>query len=339
MMIVLKTGTTLEAAAPATQALAAAGIEFRTLFGGIGSAIYILRQLPGRLAEELRRLPCVVGILPASSPWPFASRTWTEKNTVVRVGSVSIGGSEVVVIAGPCAVETEKQFLETAIAVKASGAKMLRGGAFKPRTSPYAFQGLGEPGLKIMAKARELTGLPLVSEVLDPRDVELMANYVDVLQIGTRNMQNFRLLLEVGKSGKPVLLKRGFTATIEEWLQAAEYILSQGNPNVILCERGIRTAAASSTRNTLDVSAIPVVQRLSHLPVVVDPSHASGHSEYVPALSLAAVAAGADGLIVEVHQDPSRAWSDGDESLSPSEFDAMMCKLAPLAAAVNRHIG
>lgn len=248
--------------------------------------------------------------------------------TVVRVGDVKVGEG-FTVIAGPCSVESEEQTLETARAVKAAGADMLRGGAFKPRTSPYAFQGLGLQGLKILAKAREETGLPIVTEVIDTRDVSWVCEYADVLQIGARNMQNFSLLKEVGKVGKPVLLKRGMHSTIEEWLNCAEYILNDGNPNVILCERGIRTFE-TYTRNTLDLSAVPAVKELTHLPVITDPTHGTGRLSLIPPMSYASVASGADGIIVEVHRNPAEALSDKDQALTPPQFAEMAKRVRKL---------
>lgn len=250
------------------------------------------------------------------------------KRTVIRVGKVRIGDG-LAVIAGPCTVESSEQMLDTANAVKEAGADMLRGGAFKPRTSPYAFQGFGLKGLKILEKARDETGLPIVTEVMDTRDVSWVCEYVDVLQIGTRNMQNFSLLREVGKTNKPVLLKRGMHSTIEEWLNCAEYILSEGNPDVILCERGVRTFE-TYTRNTLDISAVPVLRELTHLPVVIDPSHGTGKASLISSMSLAAVATGADGLMVEVHRNPAEAVSDKEQTLSPAQFSEMMKKVRPL---------
>ena len=250
--------------------------------------------------------------------------------SVIALGEVRFGEG-LVVIAGPCSVESEEQTLRIARAVKAGGAHMLRGGVFKPRTSPYAFQGLGLKGLKILKKAREETGLPVVSEVLDTRDVSWMSEYVDVLQIGARNMQNFSLLKEVGKSRKPVLLKRGMYSTLSEWLNCAEYILKEGNSRVILCERGIRTFE-TYTRNTLDLSAVPALRELTHLPVIVDPAHGTGKIGLIPAMSLAAVAAGADGLIVEVHDNPAAALSDGDQSLTPAQFSELARKVTALRA-------
>lgn len=267
----------------------------------------------------------------------LAAATGSGKRTVVRVGEVAIGGRELVVIAGPCAVEGRDSYLELAQQLKEMGAQMLRGGAFKPRTSPYSFQGLGGEGLEILAEARRLTGLPVVTEIIDVRDLDAVASCADVLQVGSRNMQNFALLKELGRSGRPVLLKRGLSATIEEWLLAAEYILAGGNPNVILCERGIRTFE-TATRNTVDIGGVSLVMELSHLPVVVDPSHATGQRRLVPPVARAAVAAGADGLMIEVHQNPELALSDGPQSLTPQGFLRLMQELRPIAAAVGREV-
>ena len=255
----------------------------------------------------------------------------------IKVGEVTIGGDQLVVMAGPCSVESHEQVLETARIVKAAGGHILRGGAFKPRTLPYSFQGLGEEGLKILAEARRETGLPIVTEVMAPEDVELVESYADILQIGARNMQNFTLLKRVGRAAKPVMLKRGMSATIEEWLGCAEYILNEGNPNIILCERGIRTYE-TITRNTLDVSAVPVLKQLSDLPVVVDPSHGTGIRSLVAPMAKAGVAAGADGLIIEVHPHPEKALSDGEQSLHPPEFADLMRELASIAGAVGKRL-
>ncbi len=252
------------------------------------------------------------------------------KRTTIKIGDISIG-SGLVVIAGPCSVESENQMLSAAQAVKKAGANILRGGAFKPRTSPYAFQGLGLQGLKILEKAKKETGLPVVTEVIDPRDVSWIAEFVDILQIGTRNMQNFALLKEVGKAGRPVLLKRGMHSTLEEWLNCAEYILSEGNPDVILCERGIRTFE-KYTRNTLDLSAVPAIKELTHLPIIVDPTHSTGRLSLIEPMSLAAVAAGCDGLMVEVHAKPAEALCDGDQSMTPDVFAQLMARVRPLHA-------
>ncbi|MGE5418898.1 MAG: 3-deoxy-7-phosphoheptulonate synthase [Chloroflexota bacterium] len=255
----------------------------------------------------------------------------------VEVSGVKFGGKDVIIIAGPCAVENEEQLLETARFVKSAGASVLRGGAFKPRTSPYSFQGLGEEGLKLLAKARKETGMPVVTEVMDTRQVEIVSQYADMLQVGSRNMQNYPLLKEVGLSGKPILLKRGMMATIEEFLLAAEYILNQGNQHIVLCERGIRTFE-TSTRNTLDLSAVPMLKSLTHLPVIVDPSHGTGLRWMVPPMARAAIAAGADGLIMEVHYHPEKALCDGHQSLDLEEFGTMMTDLSKIAAAVGREI-
>jgi len=257
--------------------------------------------------------------------------------TIVRVAGVEVGGSDIVVIAGPCAVESSEQLFETARSVKTGGAKILRGGAFKPRSSPYSFQGMGEEGLKLLAEIRKETGMPVVTEVMDTRQVELVCSYADMIQIGSRNMQNYPLLKEAGKCRRPILLKRGMMATIEEFLLAAEYILAQGNDQIILCERGIRTFE-TSTRNTLDLSAVPMLKHLTHLPVIVDPSHGSGLRWMVPALSKAAVAVGADGLIIEVHNNPEKALCDGQQSLSLPEFSQLMTDLKKIAQATERDI-
>lgn len=307
------------------------GVE-RTVIGVVGSA-------PGmaELRETIVLLPGVEEVVPISKPYKLSSREFQPQDTTVKVGDACIGGNELVVMAGPCAVESEEQAMATAKAVKAAGASILRGGAFKPSTSPYQFRGLGEQGLKLLAQAKQETGLPLVTEVLSPNDVELVARYSDILQIGARNMQNFSLLDEVGKIKKPVLLKRGLSATIQEWLLAVEYVLSQGNRQVILCERGIRTFE-TYTRNTMDVSAIPAIQSLSHLPVIADPSHGTGRWDLVTPLALASVAAGADGIMIEVHPSPENALKDGPQSLTFELFADLMSRLAPIAAAVGRSL-
>lgn len=262
-------------------------------------------------------------------------RDFKRRDTVIKVDSVKIGEGTFTVMAGPCAVESLEQMLSTAHRVKKAGAHILRGGAYKPRTSPYSFQGLGQKGLEILRYVKNETGLPIVTEVVSERDVELVAETANILQIGARNIQNFALLDEVGRQPKPILLKRGLMSTIEEFLLSAEYIMSRGNQNIILCERGIRTFE-KSTRNTLDISAIPVIKKLSHLPIIIDPSHASGVREYVPALAKAAVAVGADGIIIEVHPHPEKALSDGQESLKPNEFDKLMAEIEQLVKAVNK---
>jgi 3-deoxy-7-phosphoheptulonate synthase len=306
--------------------------EARTIIGVVGGTI-----LP-ELGSELESLGGVERTLRVSKPYKLVSREFHPLRTLITVGDAVIGGDEAVVIAGPCSVENEDQMLRTAHGVREAGAKLLRGGAYKPRTSPYSFRGLGERGLEILAKAREATGLPIVTEVLTPRDVPLVASYADVLQIGARNMQNYLLLEEVGRGQTPVMVKRGPGATIEEWLLAAEYVMAQGNPNVILCERGIRTFE-TATRNTLDLNAVAYAKRVSHLPVIADPSHGTGKWQLVPPLSLASVACGADGLILEVHCDPDRALSDGSQTLSVSNFAALMEQLGAVANAVGRRLG
>jgi 3-deoxy-7-phosphoheptulonate synthase len=283
----------------------------------------------------LENLPGVLEIIPVSAPYKLVSREFQPEASVVSVGGVEIGGTRLVVIAGPCAVESEEQTIEIARRVAASGASLLRGGAYKPRTSPYSFQGLGREGLRILAKARAETGLPVVTEVLDTETAEEVAEYADCLQVGARNMQNFSLLKKVGRLKKPVLLKRGMSATIEEFLLSAEYILAEGNPQVVLCERGVRTFA-NHTRNTLDLSAIPAVQRISHLPILADPSHGTGKRHKVLPLSRAAVAVGADGLIVEVHHKPEAALSDGPQALLPAQFAELMNQVRALAVVLGR---
>ncbi len=280
-------------------------------------------------------IPFVEKVLHVLSPFKLVSREFHRSNTVVRAGSLSVGGRKLGVIAGPCTVEGREMIIRIARAVRKAGAAGLRGGAFKPRTSPYAFQGLGEEGLRYLDEAGRLTGLAVVTEVMDTRDVELVARYADVLQIGARNMANFELLKEVGTSSRAILLKRGMSATLKEYLQAAEYVMSRGNGKIILCERGIR-AVEDYTRNTFDVNAIPVLKELSHLPVLADPSHATGKSSYVGPAARAAVAAGADGLIIEVHHRPEEAVSDGEQSILPAKFAALMCEIRKVARAVNR---
>jgi len=294
----------------------------------------------GRGSHRLQVLECLTGVdrvVPISTPYKLASKETKKVKSFLKVNTLEIGNGRFVVMAGPCSVESETQLMETAKAVSEAGATVLRGGAFKPRTSPYAFQGLGEEGLKLLAKAREAFGLSVVTEVTNPNDVELIASYADILQIGARNCQNFSLLKEVGRIRKPALLKRGMMTSIEEFLMSAEYILSEGNSDVILCERGIRTFE-TATRNTLDISAVPVLKEKTHLPVIVDPSHAAGNWKYVPALCMAAVVAGADGLIIEVHPWPEKALSDGAQSLKPDRFRTLMTDLRQLAQLVGRDI-
>ncbi len=302
----------------------------RTIIGVIGDE-RVLQTV------SLESFSCVEKVMQILKPYKLASKDFKSSPTLVKVGDYIIGGRQVVLIAGPCSVEGREKFLYAAKMVKEAGAHILRGGAFKPRTSPYSFQGLGEEGLKILAEAREKFNMPVVTEVLDTRHVELVNKYADMFQIGARNMQNFELLKEVGKTKKPVLLKRGLMSTIEEWLMSAEYILSNGNTNVVLCERGIRTFE-KATRNTLDLSAVPLIKELTHLPIIIDPSHGTGKKKLIPAMAKAAVAAGADGLTIEVHPKPSEALSDGDQSLLPSEYSELVKELKKIAKAVNRKI-
>ena len=304
-----------------------------TVIGAIG----VLDDDKARLADQLQALPAVDRVMPVLKRFKLASREFQPDRTVVTVRGVQIGGGALTVMAGPCAVENEEQLLTVARAVKAAGARVLRGGAYKPRTSPYDFQGLGREGLELLAAARDETGLPVVSEVLDPHDVEVCARFVDILQIGARNMQNYALLKEVGRSGHPVLLKRGgMYPTIENWMLCAEYVLREGNRQVILCERGLPVSGGeTATRNVLDISAVAVVHGTSHLPIVVDPSHGTGKASYVATMALAAAAAGADGLIIEVHPDPEHALSDGPQSVTPAQFATLMERVRAVSAAVR----
>ncbi|KNY25227.1 3-deoxy-7-phosphoheptulonate synthase [Pseudobacteroides cellulosolvens] len=337
MIIIMNSNATRDQIDEVEKRLIDLGFQTHPIFGEIKTVIGAIGDKRLLNTQDISNMPGVESLVPIMKPYKLAGKELKKEPTVVKVGDVEIGGKEVVIMAGPCAIENEETYIGTAIKVKESGAKILRGGAFKPRTSPYAFQGLEEDGLKIMAKARDITGLVLVTEVVDTRDVDLIASYADIIQIGARNMQNFKLLHEVGLTNKPILLKRGLAATIEEWLMAAEYIMAAGNSNIILCERGIRTYE-TATRNTIDISAIPLVKELSHLPIVVDPSHATGSWKYVNALSKGAVATGADGLIIEVHSDPSNALCDGPQSLRPSKFDQLVNELRPVAEAVGRSL-
>jgi 3-deoxy-7-phosphoheptulonate synthase len=298
------------------------GVE-KKVIGAVGDK----RRVDFRFLENI---PGVEKVIPILSPYKLAAKEIKPEGTRIQVGDLRIGGGYFGIIAGPCAVESENQLLEVADGLKRSGAKGLRGGAFKPRTSPYSFQGLEEEGLKILATAREKTGLPIVTELMNLTELDLVAKYADVIQIGTRNMQNFGLLRAVGRQSKPVILKRGLAATIEEWLMAAEYIMAEGNTQVILCERGIRTFE-TATRNTLDLSAIPLIKSMSHLPIIVDPSHGTGKRKLVLPMAKAAVVAGADGLLIEVHHDPANAWSDGEQSLDLPEFQELIAQVEKLA--------
>jgi 3-deoxy-7-phosphoheptulonate synthase len=302
----------------------------RTVLGAVGGS----RQFDTALLEVLDGVQEVHRI---TEPYKLASRTFKPDNTVITLDDVRIGGDEVIVMAGPCSAESEEQVEASAAAVKRAGAKVLRGGAFKPRSSPYSFQGMGEEGLRLLRAAADRHNLKLITEVMDLSQIELIEKYAHILQVGARNMQNFTLLRELGKSRTPVMVKRGISATIEEWLLSAEYVLAGGNPNVMLCERGIRTFE-TTTRNTFDISAIPVVQQLSHLPVIADPSHGTGRRDKVAPMARAAVAAGCDGLIIEVHHDPDHALSDGAQSLLPQQFDRLMAELRIIAPAIGRSI-
>jgi 3-deoxy-7-phosphoheptulonate synthase len=336
MIIVLKPGTQDADIDDVCRRIAGIGLrahvsrgEQRTIIGAIGDDRFKARL------QALEALECVESLVPILQPFKLASREVHPQDSVVEVNGVKIGGPRLTIMAGPCSVESEAQLRAVAEGVKAGGAHILRGGAFKPRTSPYAFQGLEEEGLKLLAQARKQTGLPVVTEVLEPDKVGLVAEYADILQIGARNTQNFSLLKEVGQCGKPVLLKRGMATTIKEFLLSAEYVLAGGNPNVILCERGIRTFE-TATRFTLDLNAVPVIKKLSHLPVVVDPSHGTGHWEYVAPMAKASIACGADGVIIEVHDNPAEALSDGPQSLRPDKFARLVGELRALAHALGR---
>jgi 3-deoxy-7-phosphoheptulonate synthase len=337
MIVVMKTGCSQDEISHVTKRIEDIGLKAHISKGTEHTVIGVLGKVFPELRDTLELLPGVDQVIPVSKPYKLASREFHPQDTIVKLNGVAIGGNEIVVMAGPCAVESEEQLLATARAIKAAGATVLRGGAFKPRTSPYQFRGLGESGLKILAEVGEETQMPIITEVMAPNDVDLVAKYADILQIGARNMQNFILLDEVGKTKKPVLLKRGLSSNFQEWLLAAEYILAQGNEQVILCERGIRTFE-TYTRNTMDISAIPIIEKVSHLPIVADPSHATGKWYLVPPLALAAVAAGADGLLIEVHPNPDLALADGPQSLTFDNFRLLMSQILPIAEARNRKL-
>ena len=337
MMIIMQTDATQDQIAAVVERVEEYGLrahlssgEERTVIGAVGDRRPVI-------LDQFLHLPGVDRVLPISRPYKLASREFRPKNSVFPLDGVQIGGDEIVIIAGPCSVESRSQLLETAHAVREAGAHALRGGAFKPRTSPYSFQGMGEAGLELLAEARQVTGLPIVTEVMTPEQISLVVRYADVLQIGARNMHNYSLLHAVGESQQSVLLKRGMMASIEELLMAAEYILSHGNRRVILCERGIRTFE-DATRNTTDINAVPVLKALTHLPVILDPSHSTGHWQYVNAIARAGIAAGADGLIVEVHPNPEQALSDGGQSLKPERFAELVTQIRNIAQAVDRSL-
>ncbi|NLB82359.1 MAG: 3-deoxy-7-phosphoheptulonate synthase [Clostridiaceae bacterium] len=338
MIIILKEGATKEQIVNVEKRLIQLGFTTHPIYGEVKTVIGAIGDKRDVNRNAIMLMEGVEEIVPIMLPYKLAGKELYKEPTIIKIAQdIEIGGPKLIIMAGPCAIEGETEFIEIAKKVKQGGAHILRGGAYKPRSSPYSFQGLEIEGLKILERARCETGLLIVTEVVDTRDVETIDRYVDIIQIGARNMQNFRLLKEVGNSNKPVLLKRGLASTITEWLMAAEYIMSEGNENVILCERGIRTYEPS-TRNTMDISAIPVVKELSHLPIIADPSHATGHAKYVPALAKAAVAAGADGLILEVHQDPPNAMSDGEQSIRPDRFIDLLFEISKIAQAVGRSL-
>jgi 3-deoxy-7-phosphoheptulonate synthase len=338
MLVVMKHNATDDQVAGVVGAIKEMGYDARPIPGGQRVAVGLIGNDGGVDASRLQGLEGVLELIPVTHPYKQVSREWREEDTIVTLpNGTRIGGAEIVVMAGPCAVEGESQIIEIAHRLKELGATVLRGGAFKPRSSPYSFQGLGRAGLEFLARAREETGMAVVTEALDPDGADLVAEYADIIQIGARNMQNYPLLRRAGRTGKPVLLKRGLSATIDELLLAAEYVLAEGNQHVILCERGVRSFD-THTRNLLDLAAIPVVKALSHLPIVADPSHGTGLRAMVTPMGRAAVAAGADGLIVEVHQDPQRALSDGAQSLYPEQFEELMKQIDVIARAIGRSL-
>jgi len=338
MIVEMVTGTDVEKVDGVVQRAKSLGFQVQLNLGTDKIVVAILGGNTGQVSTDtFAVLPGVESVTRIMKPYKLASREFKAENSLVSAGGVEIGGKRVVVMAGPCAVENEEQLMKVAGAVKESGASVLRDGAFKPRTSPFSFQGLEEAGLKLLARAREDLGIPVITEVVDPHDVKLVARYADILQVGSRNMQNFALLTNLGRSKLPVLLKRGFSCTITEWLTAADYLLAEGNTQVILGERGIRTFE-DSVRFSLDISAIPVIKKSSHLPVIVDPSHAAGHYSLVPAIARAAVAAGADGLLIEVHPNPKEALVDGLQSLTLSDFARLMAELKQIARSIGRYI-
>lgn len=337
MIVVMKTTATREEIGAIMSRVEEAGCKVHPIYGQERTVIGVIGDGTTIDRYQIGRMKGVEEVVPISKPYKSASREFHPEDSVFTIGGVTIGGSELVVMAGPCSVEGRTHMIETAIACQEAGAHILRGGAYKPRTSPYSFQGLGEEGLRYLAEAREATGMPVITEVMEPDLVPIVAQYADILQIGARNMQNYALLNAAGRSGVPVMLKRGMSATIEEWLLAAEYILSHHNNKVMLCERGIRTFS-KETRNTFDINAIPVAKQLSHLPVIADPSHGTGMWEYVGPVAKAAVAAGADGVIIEVHPQPDQAWSDGRQSLKPERFAELVTQMRAISQAIGRDI-
>lgn len=337
MIIVMKPNASMEAIHNVVSFVESQGLETHLSHGHEVTIIGVVGNKNVLAEKNLEIKEGVDRVVSVTESYKLANKKFHPEPTIVKVGNAEIGGDKLVIMSGPCAVESADQVLETAIAIKKAGAQILRGGAYKPRTSPYSFQGMEEDGLRLMKEAKDATGLPVVCEVTSQSAVEAAVKYVDMLQIGARNMQNFYLLKEVGKSGLPVLLKRGLSATIDEWLNAAEYILAEGNPNVVLCERGIRTFE-TATRNTLDLAAVPVIRAKSHLPIIVDPSHATGVRDYVKPMAFAAVAAGADGLMIETHPCPEKALSDGPQSLTFAQFEALCDQLRPLSAMMGKQL-
>ncbi len=338
MIVEMRRGIDVEQVDSVVQRAKSLGFQVQLNMGTDKVVIAILGSNTGQVpTDTFAVLPGVESVTRIMKPYKLASREFKGEDSLVNVGKVQIGGKRVVVMAGPCAVENEEQLMEVGQAVKETGAAVLRGGAFKPRSSPFSFQGLEEAGLELLAKARKTFSIPVITEVVDPHDVELVAKSADILQVGSRNMQNFALLTEVGKSKRPVMLKRGFSSTVTEWLTAADYLLAEGNSQVILCERGIRTFE-DSIRFSLDISSVPVIKKSSHLPLIVDPSHATGHYSLVPAVAKAAVAAGADGILIEVHPNPKEALVDGLQSLTISDFTRLMAELKLIAKSIDRYI-
>ena len=338
MIVEMRAGSTSEELDDVVQRAKSLDLSVQLNVGTDRTVVAILGSNTGQLSTDVFAvLPGVESVTRIMKPYKLASREFKPENSLISINGIGIGGKRIVVMAGPCAVENEEQIMESARVVKEGGAAILRGGAFKPRTSPFSFQGLEKSGLELLARAREQFGIPVVTEVVDPHDVSLVSRYADILQVGSRNMQNFALLSSIGRGQCPVVLKRGFSCTVTEWLTAADYLLAYGNAQVILCERGIRTFE-DSARFSLDICSIPVIKRFSHLPVIVDPSHAAGHYSLVPAIAKAAVAAGADGLLVEVHPNPKEALVDGAQSLTPSDFARLMEELKPIAQSVGRYI-
>lgn len=337
MIVVMSRGASREQIDAVMRKIEEFGLQTHPIYGVQKTVIGVIGDDKTKIVETMAGYPGVEQIIPILKPYKFASRETHPQDTVIDVSGMKIGGDDVVVMAGPCAVEGREQIMNIARLVKMAGGSILRGGAYKPRTSPYSFQGLGEEGLRYLAEAREETGLPVVTEITDPRKIDLFIEYADIIQVGARNMQNFVLLTEIGRSGHPVLLKRGPSSKVEDLLLAAEYIIKEGNRNIILCERGISTFE-TFTRNTLDLSAVAVLKKLSHLPVVVDPSHSVGISSIIPSMSLAAVAAGADGLLIEIHPNPNAALCDGPQSLNFETFSGLMAKMRKVAQAIGRDI-